>query len=66
MWIVIGGQGRSTLTRPCQHSKEAEQWAHQLIEAGITPVRINGVPFDPALRDIAQPEPSAAHQQSTR
>jgi hypothetical protein len=56
MWTVVGGQGRSKVGRWCQGHREAEDWARQLIKAGITPVKINGVPFEPASDGIAEPE----------
>ena len=47
MWKVVGGLGRRSIARPCESQDQAEQWARQLIHAGITPVRINGVLFGP-------------------
>ena len=57
MWAVVGGQGRSKVGRWCQDRKEAEGWAHQLIKAGITPVTINRVPFEPGSEEIAEAKP---------
>ena len=57
MWAVIGGQGRSTIGRWCQDRQEAEGWARQLIRAGITPVKINGVLFEPEAEGSAAPVP---------
>ena len=56
MWTVVGGQGRSKIGRWCQGPKEAEDWARQLIKAGITPVKINRVLFEPVSDEIAGPE----------
>jgi hypothetical protein len=47
MWKVVGGVGRQVVTRPCQSRPEAEQWACELIKAGIMPVKIDGVLFEP-------------------
>ena len=47
MFMVVGGQGRSTLARSCLDRKQAEDWARQLVTAGITPVKIDGVLFEP-------------------
>jgi hypothetical protein len=47
MFIVVGGQGRRALGRSCLDRAQAEDWARQLIAAGITPVTINGVGFGP-------------------
>ena len=49
MVTVTGDCGRSRITRSCLDREEAEQWARQLIEAGIAPVRVAGVPFGPDL-----------------
>ena len=57
MWAVIGGQGRSTIGRWCHDRQEAEGWARQLIRAGITPVKINGVLFEPGSEESAEPTP---------
>jgi hypothetical protein len=57
MWTVIGGQGRSTFGRWCQDRQEAEGWARQLIRAGITPVKINGVLFEPGSEGSAELAP---------
>lgn len=46
MWKVVGGLGRRSIARPCESQDQAEQWARQLIHAGITPVKINGVLFE--------------------
>ncbi len=54
MWTVVGDQGRRTIGRLCQSCTEAEQWAKELIRAGIVPVRINGVPFEPEGSDEGQ------------
>ncbi len=51
VWRVIGGEGRSALGRWCQTSGEAQAWAHQLIEAGISPVKVNGALFQPEIAD---------------
>ena len=56
MWTVVGGQGRSKVGRWCQDRKEAEGWAHQLIKAGITPVKINGVLVEPGTEELAEPD----------
>ena len=47
MWKVVGGMGRQVVTRPCQSQDQAEQWACELIKAGIAPVKIDGVTFKP-------------------
>lgn len=57
MWTVVGGQGRSTLGRWCQDRNEAEDWARQLIRAGITPITINGELFEPGSEESAEPTP---------
>ncbi len=57
MWTVVGGQSRSKVGRWCQDRKEAEGWAHQLVKAGITPVTINRVPFEPGSEEIAEAKP---------
>ncbi len=44
MWTVVGGNGRSKIARLCQERTEAEQWAQQLVEAEIAPVRIDKTP----------------------
>ncbi len=44
MWTVVGGDGRSRIARLCQDRTEAEQWAQQLVEAEIAPVRIGRTP----------------------
>ena len=44
MWTVVGGDGRSRIARLCQDRTEAEQWAQQLVEAEIAPIRIGRTP----------------------
>lgn len=57
MWTVVGGRDRSTITRPCRDREEAEQWARQLLKAGITPVKIDGVQFEPERSGTSEPAP---------
>ena len=57
MWTVVGSQGRSTIGRWCQSRNEAEEWARQLIKAGIMPVKINGKLFEPGSEGSTDPTP---------
>ena len=49
MWKVVGGLGRRSIARLCESQDQAERWARQLIHAGITPVKIDGVLFEPEM-----------------